>query len=134
MVGAVISLATLVGCSMGNHSNPTLSITSARVTSSRAILDVEVTNPSDYDLTLNEIDYSLTYGLFPVAQGTYRGYHTLPSGGSTSIRFPISFSSDPVDPGSEIELSGEMKLEDTSNKSRMQISAASFLVTAPVSR
>jgi len=119
---------------MGNHSNPTLSITSARVTSSRAVLDVEVTNPSDYDLTLNEINYSLTYGLFPVAEGTYRGYHTLPSGGSTSIRFPISFNSDPVDPGSEIELSGEMNFEDTSNKGRMRINAASFLATSPVSK
>jgi len=138
LAGITLGAASLVsiGCGgMGNYSNPELAIQSARVTGQTADLDVSVTNPSDFDLTLTGIDYSLLYGPFPVAEGVYQGRHLLPKGETARINMRIPFDSPPVDPSAtEVELTGEMMLEDASNKGNMELENAAFSASGQVQR
>jgi len=118
---------------MGNYSNPELSVSRASVSDTSATLDVTVTNTSDFDLMLTAIDYQLTHGPFPVAEGVYRGEHNLPKGGDASFRMQVPLDNPSMDPSADqVEFSGEMLLDDPSNKKNMRLENAAFSVTAPV--
>lgn len=132
-VGPLIASGLMVGCAGGNHSNPTLAITHANVSGNQAILDLEVTNPSGNDLALTGIDYSLIYGPLPVADGSWSGTRDLPKGSTAKLTLSIPFDSLPLDTSaSTINLAGEMSLTDASASGNMQIEAASFDATSPV--
>ncbi len=99
----------LGGCAMPNSSNPTLSITGARISGNNASVNVEIANASDYDLTLQSIDWTLVHGPMPVASGTWEVNEPLASGSSVTLARRISFDSPSFDPSSrEIALSGQM--------------------------
>ena len=99
----------LGGCAMPNSSNPTLSIIGARVSDSAASVNVEIWNGSDYDLTLQSIDWTLVHGPMPVASGSWEVNEPLASGSSVTLARRIAFDSPSFDPSSrEIALSGRM--------------------------
>ncbi len=125
-LGALALSAGLVGCSMGDHSNPTLSISSARVQGEQATFNLVIENPSDADLTLTGIDYTVIYGPLPVAEGQWTGEHPLPSKGILKKALTVQFDSPPIDPSERmIELTGDM-LFGKGDAGAMEIHTASF--------
>jgi len=127
--------SALVGCSMPNSSNPTLTIRSAQVAGQEARFDLLVENPSERNLVLTGIDYSVLFGPLPVADGRWTGREALPSMGSASVRLVTPFSAPPIDPGArEIELSGEMSFDDETSGGNMALERASFSESAGVNR
>ncbi len=99
----------LGGCAMPNSSNPTLNITGARISGNSASINVEIENGSDYDLTLQSIDWTLIHGPWPVASGTWEVNESLASGSTMTLARRIPFESPSFDPSSrEIALSGQM--------------------------
>jgi len=128
--------ALLGGCGgMGNYTNPEVSIADARVTDAGATFDLEISNPSDFDLALKRIDYTVDYGLLPVSEGQRILNRNLPSKSVESVQLPVVFDQEPMDPtDSTIRLSGTLVLEDLANASSMQINEASFDVEANVQR
>lgn len=129
---AGIFAAGLVGCAAGNASNPTLSLTGAEVSGDRATLGVRIENPSDRDVTVEEVSWTLIYGPLPVAEGVWRLGQPLPSGGAYDLTRTVRFSGPPVDPSSgEIELTGEMELSQDGG-GQMGFESASFSGSAPV--
>ena len=132
---AVAAAAAVTGCSMPNSSNPTLTISSAQVAGQEARFDLLVENPSERNLILTGIDYSVVLGPLPVAAGLWSGREALPSQGSVNISLVAPFDSPPIDPGaSEIELSGEMSFEDETSGGNMALERASFSESARVDR
>lgn len=132
---AAVGGAVLTGCSMGDFSHPTLTVRNAAVTSNAAEFDVTIENPSDFDLTLTAIDYSVVYGPLPVADGVWRGRESLPSKGRLDMSLRTPFDSPPLDPSAEmIEFSGQMRLEDPGHSKEMALERAPFKEESPVRR
>ena len=133
-LGLGLATAMLGACAgMGDNSNPTLSIESARVQGDSAILRVLVFNPGDHDLTLTGINYELVFGPLPVASGTYAGLHALPADASASFDLRISFDQPAMDPGaSDLSLTGSMSFEDSGARGNMRMTSASFDADASV--
>ncbi len=135
LAGMSCAVALLSGCSMGNYSNPTLGVESARVTDRAAALQLRVENPSGYDLTLTQIDYTLVYGPLPVATGVWTGSEPLPKAGGAAVPLNIDFTTPPLDPSaSTVEITGTMRFEDAQNSGDMRLREASFSASAPVQR
>jgi len=135
LLAASSAAAALGGCSMGNYSNPTLGVESARVTDHNAALRVHIENPSGYGLTLTQIDYTLVYGPLPVATGVWAGSEPLPKAGGATVPLNIDFTTPPLDPStSTVELTGTMRFEDAENERDMKLREASFSASAPVQR
>ncbi len=132
---AVLALGILAGCaSLPDSSNPTLSITNAEVAEDHAVLDLRIENPSDFDLMLESIDWSMIYGPMPIAGGTWLINKDLPSKGSLTMRKQIPFDLPPLDPDApNVELSGEMRLSDPSNAGNTAFESAGFNATGPTS-
>ncbi len=129
----LVAGAGLVGCSMPNSSNPTLSITGASVTGDRASLSMQIDNPSDMDVTINSIDWSLVYGPLPVAEGTWRLGVPLPSGESYRFNEQVTFDGPVLDPTADtVELSGTMDVSTVGNDGEMALKGASFVATRKV--
>ena len=133
LAGLAPALTASVGCSMPNSSNPTLAITGAQVLGDSAVLDIEVNNPSDYDLTLDSVNWELTFGPLPVASGTWNPNADLPKGGVYAFSETIPFAEPAIDPSADsVMLSGHMSLSTQGSASNMNINEASFDVEAPV--
>lgn len=136
--GGAASIATsaaLVGCSMPNSSNPTLSITNARISGDRAALSMQLDNPSDMDVTIDSIDWSLVYGPLPVADGTWQLGVSLPSGEQYNFTKTVNFDSPSLDPSAgEVELSGGMDIKTVGNTGEMSLKEAAFVATKKTRR
>jgi len=123
----------LGGCAMPNSSTPTLSLTSAEVSGSSATLGMQIENPSDMDVRVESVDWSLIHGPLPVADGTWQLGATVPSKGAYSFSKRVRFTTPPVDRGAdEIELNGSMDLETIGNTGNMALKNSSFSDTARV--
>ncbi len=97
------------------------------------MLDLTIANPSDFDLKLTSINYTLTYGPLPVARGTWPGNEVLLRKQSVNLRLAVSFDMPPIDPtADEVELSGLMHFDDTSNSGAKRMSEASFSATRKI--
>jgi len=119
------------GCSMPNASNPTLSLDRATVTGDQADLDVVLSNPSDMDVAVETVDWELTYGPLPVAEGSWQGPFALASGESMTLNKTVPFTMAPLDPSAEsIELTGSLLLVDPGNS--MGLNEGSFATEASV--
>lgn len=130
---SLVAGAGLVGCSMPNSSNPTLSITSARVSGDRASLSMQLNNPSDMDVTINSIDWSLVYGPLPVAEGTWKLGVPLPSGESYRFSEQVTFDGPVLDPTADtVELSGTMDVSTVGDDGEMSLKGASFVADSKV--
>ena len=126
---AVIGGLTLFagGCAMPDSSNPTLSLTGASVSGSDASLQMRIENPSDMDVRVKDIDWTLVYGPLPVADGSWQFGTTVPSKGSYNFSRRVRFDTPPMDRGAEeIEFSGTMNLETVGNSGNMALESASF--------
>lgn len=135
VIGLLGASAALGGCSMPNSSNPTLTISSARVSADQAQFELLVENSSERNLILTGIDYSVVFGPLSVADGRWEGREDLPVNGSATVRLVTPFTGPVLDPtAGEIELSGEMQFEDQSTKGAMALDGASFRATSRVRR
>jgi len=138
-VGAVTTAAlgatALVGCSMPNSSNPTLSINEARVAGDTASLRMQIDNPSDMDLQIESADWSLLYGPLPVAEGSWELGFLVPSGGSYRFDRDVRFDAPPLDPSAgEVELTGTLDVETVGNSGNTALQGAGFAATKTTSR
>ncbi|MFU8828438.1 MAG: LEA type 2 family protein [Phycisphaerales bacterium] len=135
-IGAGTLTATaLVGCSMPNSSNPTLSITEARVAGDTASLRMQIDNPSDMDLQIESADWSLLYGPLPVAEGSWELGFLVPSGGSYRFDRSVRFDSPPLDPGAgEVELTGTLDVQTVGNSGNTALQGAGFSAIKTTSR
>ena len=131
----VAGALVLGGCSMPNSSNPVLTLESASVSGDRATLGVRIDNPSDMDVRINSLTWSLVYGPLPVADGSWDLGVEIPSKGSHQFSKQVRFDQPPLDPSvSEVELTGSMTLETIGNKSKMALDEASFSSTTRTRR
>lgn len=130
-----LTATALVGCSMPNSSNPTLSIYEARVAGDTASLRMQIDNPSDMDLEIESADWSLLYGPLPVAQGSWEFGFLVPSGGSYRVDRTVRFDSPPLDPeAGEVELTGTLDVQTVGNSGNTALHAAGFSATKKTSR
>lgn len=131
----VAGAMALGGCSMPNSSNPVLTLESASVTGDRATLGVRIDNPSDMDVRINAVTWSLVYGPLPVADGSWDMGVEIPSKGTHQFSKQVRFDQPPLDPSvTEIELSGSMSLETIGNKGKMALEEAGFSSTTRTRR
>lgn len=136
---AALAMATaalaLVGCAMPNSSNPVLTVNSASTTGNSATLGMTIENPSDMDVRIQSVSWSLVYGPLPVGEGTWDLGVVVPSKERHQFSRQIRFDQPPIDPGAtEVELSGVMKLETVGNAGDTALHEASFLSTARTGR
>jgi len=132
--GPLAAAAMLLGgCGMPNSSTPTLSLTSAEVSGSSATLGMQIENPSDMDVRVKSVDWSLVHGPLPVADGTWQLGATVPSKGAYTFSKRVRFTTPPVDRGAgEVELKGNMDLETIGASGNMALESSSFSDTARV--
>ncbi len=124
---AALAASSLVACgSSTNFSNPTLTVTDAKVKGDKALVEARVDNPSDAKLTLTRIDYSMVYGLFPVGSGSWALNEPLAPGDSAVILIPVAFDAEPVTDDRSIEFNGELHFNDRSNGGAREIELAAF--------
>lgn len=131
-IGATM-LGSLVGCAMPDSSNPTLSITRAQVVGDRATLEVEIQNPSDMELRIESVDWSLVHGPLPVASGEWTVGETVAS--KEAIRFvrQVSFTTSSLDPASrDVELSGVINTSGAGGN--MAITETGFVANGKIQR
>lgn len=138
-VGAVatasLGATALVGCSMPNSSNPTLSINEARVAGDTALLRMQIDNPSDMDLKIESADWSLLYGPLPVAEGSWELGFLVPSRGIYRFDRSVRFDAPPLDPGAgEVELAGTLNVQTVGNSGNTALQGAGFSATKKTSR
>ena len=132
----VVTAGSLLGaCSYGVRSNPVLRLTDARVSDSRASLQIEVDNPSDSELTLRSIDYEVVYGPLPVASGTWEGRRPILAGQTTNLTLAVEFDSPHLDPAAPlVELVGTMSIDDADRSADLALTEATFRTNAPARR
>jgi hypothetical protein len=125
----------LVGCSMPNSSNPTLTISKARVNGDQALLDMHIDNPSDMDVRVDSIDWSLVYGPLPVAEGSWEVGTAIPSKGGFDFSRTVGFTSPALDTGADkVELSGTINLTTEGNSGETSLTGAGFVSDAKTGR
>lgn len=113
---------------MPNSSNPTLEINQAVVSSDRARLEMTVQNPSDMDVEIGAVDWSLQYGPLPVAEGKWTLGTMITSKGVYTFSKDVPFTSPAVDPtASEVELSGSMELKTKGDSGETSLKSAGFV-------
>lgn len=133
-IGTMASTA-LLGCSMPNSSNPTLTLNEARVSGDTASLRMQIDNPSDMDLRIDSADWSLLYGPLPVAEGEWELGFLVPSGGSYRFDRDVQFDSPPLDPSAdEVELSGTLEVQTVGNSGNKALHGAGFSAIKKTSR
>jgi len=131
----LLAATTLVGCSMPNSSNPTLSISEARVAGDSASLRMQIDNPSDMDLRIKSVEWSLLYGPLPVADGSWDLGFFVPSGSSYRFNRVVRFDSPPLDPGAgEIELTGTLGVETVGDSGNTALEDTGFSATKKAAR
>jgi len=127
---AGIGATALVGYSMPNLSNPTLSINEARVADDTASLRMQIDNLSDTDLQIESAEWSLLYGPLPVAEGSWELGFRVPSGGSYRFDRSVRFDSTPLDPGvGEVELTGTLDVQTVGNTGSTALQGVGFSAT-----
>ena len=127
------ALLVVGGCTFPNSSNPTLAIDSASVPGDSATLAITVDNPSAYDLHLHAIEWELSQGPLPVANGTWETHAQLPQGGSYSLTNTINYDSPSLDPSAgTVELIGTMLLTADEGDSETTMGNTSFATQAAV--
>lgn len=125
----------LGGCAMPNSSNPTLTVSSARVGGDRATLELELANPSDMDVRVKAVEWSLIMGPLPVADGSWEMGVEIPSKGTHTFTKQVAFSSPPLDPGAgEVELTGRLDVETVGDTGEMSLKEAGFSSRSAVRR
>ena len=135
LLAPLMGALALVGCGSTNYSNPTLSLTDATVMNDSARLQLAVSNPSDLDLILREIEYSLALGPLPVAEGTWTGETELPAQSQTNVTLTAPFDQPPLDPSaSTIDFTGIMHFEDKTGSGNMKMTTAPFTAETQVRR
>lgn len=131
--GTTIGASLATGCSMPNSSTPTLSLRGAQLSQSSATLQLEVENPSDMDVRINSIDWSMVYGPLPVAEGSWRLDAPVPAHGSHLFSKRVPFTSPVLDSSADtLELTGSMDLETVGDKGDMSLREGSFNIKAPI--
>lgn len=135
MIGALALAGGLGGCAMPNSSNPTLAISDARVADNKAVLSMQLDNPSDFDVRVESADWSLIYGPLPVAEGSWDLGFFLPSKSSYRFSRTVDFQSMPLDPGAgEVELTGTLDVKTVGNGGNTALHGAGFAATKETSR
>ncbi len=125
----------LGGCAMPNSSNPTLSIARTQVANNQAMLDMVIENPSDMDVHISDIDWSLVYGPLPVADGSWTLGVPIPSKGSYQFSKRVRFSSPALDPtANEIELSGTLQMATEGNSGNTALNGAGFVAKKQIQK
>lgn len=103
--------ALLVGCGYSDASNPTLIITRAEVVGDQAELDLKIKNPTNKNVQVKAVQWSLLYGPLPVADGAWQLDATVPSSGSHQFSRQVAFAGPALDPdATEVELSGTLDI------------------------
>lgn len=114
---SLASLATMLvlgGC-VANSSNPTVAVREARMSTSEAVLELEVGNPGGRDFRVKAIEYQLSHGetALPVADGAWTGAVELPAGKSARISLRVPFAVEPLEADSRLlHVNGTLRLED----------------------
>lgn len=130
-----LGAATLVGCSMPNSSNPTLSINQAKVSGDTASLAMQIDNPSDMDLHVESANWSLLYGPLPVAEGDWDLGVSVPRGSSYQFSRDVRFDAPPLDPNAgEVELTGSLDVRTVGDQGNTALHGAGFSTSRKVSR
>lgn len=134
-LGTATAALALGGCAMPNASNPVLTIDSASTTGNSATLGMTIENPSDMDVRVETVSWSLVYGPLPVGEGSWDLGVVLPSKASYQFSRQIRFDHPPIDPSAtEVELSGVMQLETVGGSGNTALSEAGFSSTARTRR
>jgi len=129
-LGAALSLL-LGGCAMPNSSNPTLEITRAQIQGDRATLDLQIDNPSDMNVNVDAVQWTLQYGPLPGASGTWRLAAPVTSKGKYRFTKVVLFTSPVLDPTAErVELTGTLQVTTEGNMGNKGLSGAGFVATA----
>lgn len=135
VVVTAAAAALLGGCSMPNSSNPTLSITRAQVRGDRATLDMQVDNPSDMDVQVDAVQWTLQYGPLPTADGNWTLGVPVASKGKYTFTKEIPFTSPALDPAADhVELTGTMQVTTKGDSGDMALKGAGFVVKSKVQR
>lgn len=118
----------LGGCAMPNSSNPTMEVTRAAVQADRASLDLMVSNPSDMEVEISQVNWSLQYGPMPVAEGVWTLGTTIPSKGQFLFSKDVRFTNPALDPTADrVELTGTMGMKTKGDSSNMSLKSAGFV-------
>jgi hypothetical protein len=132
---ALAAAATLGGCAMPNSSNPTLSITRAQVRGDRATLDMQVDNPSDMDVQLDAVHWTLQYGPLPTADGSWTLGVPVESKGQYTFTKEIVFSTPSLDPSADqVELAGTMDVTTLGDTGETSLKGAGFVAKSKTRR
>lgn len=130
--GGFVAL-TLGGCAMPNSSNPTVAITSAQVRGDRATLDLQIENPSDMNVEIDSMRWTLNYGPLPTAEGIWALNALLESNGTYRFTREVRFTNPVLDPSADtLELSGTLDIKTEGDKGDMGLAGAAFVTTAKV--
>lgn len=128
LLASTLLAACLGGCAMPNSSNPTMEVTRAAVQADRASLDMMVSNPSDMDVEIGAVNWSLQYGPMPVAEGVWTLGATIPSKGQYRFSKDVPFTSPALDTTADrVELSGTMGMKTKGNSGNMSLKSAGFV-------
>lgn len=133
-LGVVITFV-LGGCamSMPNSSNQTLEITRAQVRGDRAILDMRIDNPSDMNVNVHAVRWSLRYGPLPTAEGMWQLAAPVASKGNYRFTKEVVLTSPALDPNAEnVELTGTLEVTTEGDMGNMGLNGAGFVSTAKV--
>lgn len=133
VLASLLGSMALSGCSMPNSSNPTLSVSQASVNNNSATLDIQIQNPSDMDVQIDTVDWSLIFGPLPVADGVWELGVPLASKDSYTFTRMIQFTSPALDPSaSTIELSGSLRITTDGDTGEMSLKDAGFVSKSEV--
>lgn len=134
-IAVAAAAVTLGGCAMPNSSNPTLSITRAQVRRDRATLNMQIENPSDMDVQVDAVQWTLQYGPLPTADGVWRLGVPLASKGKYNFTREILFTNPALDPSADlVELTGAMQVTTENDMGNMGLNGAGFVATSKAHR
>ena len=116
---------------MPNASNPTLQITRAQIRGDRAMLDMQIDNPSDMNVNVDAVQWTLQYGPLPAAQGAWQLSTSVASKGKYRFTREVRFTSPALDPtASNVELAGTLQITTEGDMGNMGLNGAGFVATA----
>lgn len=120
---------------MPNSSNPTFSITRAQVRGDRATLDMQVENPSDMDVQLDTVLWTLQYGPLPTADGSWKLGVPVASKGKYTFTKEIPFTSPALDPtADQVELAGTIQVTTKGDAGNMALKGSGFVAKSKAQR
>ncbi len=106
---ALAGASLLMGGCVIDTSTPTLTLTRVEVLGGTAMVDVRIENPVDRTYRLEGVDYTLTLGPLPVAEGALDLDERIVGRAETDLRLWIELDQQPMDPTDRrAEFSGRM--------------------------